>query len=137
MILTRTVKIVDPFEFYIRKNHDDIKELYLTMENKLNGFYLEIETKLAFHSKKLIFLKPDALCVVRNPVNDLFYRAIILSIDDNILVNFFDHGVTLSVNACRVLPFSKEFLNLPPYCIKCRLSSIKLPGNKCEYILNV
>ena len=123
---------MNPFEFYIRSNDYETRDLYYIMENKLNAFYNDIETKLAFHSKKLNFLKPNGLVVVRNSLNNLFYRAIILSFNDNIQVNFFDHGVTLSVDSSRVLPFSREFLELPPYCIECKLTNIKLTQNTCK-----
>ncbi len=128
---------MDPFEFYIRTNDDETRDLYVVMEKELNAFYAEIEIKLAFHSKKLNFIKPDGLCVVRHSVNNQFYRAIILSNTDNILVNFFDHGVTCSVDSSRVLPFSREFLYLPPYCIKCKLMSIKLTQSTCKLLKNL
>jgi hypothetical protein len=70
------------------------------------------------------------LAIVRSPANDLFYRAAIIDVDENVNVYFFDHGVCQKVDISRILPFAKEFLYLPPFGIKCKLQSIKLAQAK-------
>ena len=100
------------------------------MHASMNDHYYINEEKLSDVSTKLEFLFPNSLCIVRSSFNNIFYRAIILSVHDgcdgmNITVHFIDHGVNSTTEPSRVYPFLKIFCYLPALCIQCKLHSIK------------
>lgn len=102
-----------------------MEDQYLDMDNRINEFYRTNQEKLASQSNKFNFIKPNGLCMAQSSVNDLFYRGLIVSVEDGIEVNLIDHGIIMKLDSSLVLPILREFMQLPPYCIKCKLQSIK------------
>lgn len=117
------VHVNDPSNFYINNNND---EIYSRLDNDIYEYYAQHESLLLNSPNRVDFLKKSTVCIVKSPSNELFYRAMILSHNDQSLnVFYIDYGTTRSVSISNTFPFLKEFCYLPPYCIACTLQSIK------------
>ena len=118
------VQVNDPSDFYINDYKSD--ELYIKLDSEITDYYSQSENILLNSPQRVDFLKNSTLCIVKSTTNELFYRAVILSHNDqSINAYYIDYGFSKSVSISNAFPFLRDFCYLPPYCIACTLQSIK------------
>ncbi|CAH1803306.1 unnamed protein product, partial [Owenia fusiformis] len=115
---------INPSRFWIQMKAHENAITELTTE--LQDFYTEGGMVLAAVVK-------NSPCVAKSVEDDQWYRAIAVSVENNIEVQFVDYGNSEVVKPNSIKAISENFLVLPIQGIECTLSKIRSTGESTAW----